>query len=190
MDMNTRDTLLESALELFAAEGYSSVGVQRIIDAAGVKKPTLYHYFGSKEGLLQTLLQERFAPFLESLRRAALYSGDLVMTLESVISHYFRFTEEAPQIFRLLLALSFGPPEDASVRAALSLLGEQFSILEALFTAAIPDHGNLQGKEALLARTLYGMTVAYCGLALQEREGLDGDRMREVCRQFMHGIYC
>ncbi len=56
--MDNRSTLLKCALDLFAARGYDGVGVQEIVEAAGVTKPTLYHYFGSKQGLLQALLEE------------------------------------------------------------------------------------------------------------------------------------
>jgi TetR/AcrR family transcriptional regulator len=54
--MDNRSALLTHALQLFAARGYDAVGVQEIVEAAGITKPTLYHYFGSKRGLLDTLL--------------------------------------------------------------------------------------------------------------------------------------
>ena len=54
--MDNRSKILSCALKLFSARGYDAVGVQEIVDAAGITKPTLYHYFGSKRGLLETLL--------------------------------------------------------------------------------------------------------------------------------------
>ena len=50
--MDNRQAILDSALTLFYEKGYDAVGVQQIVDAAGVTKPTLYYYFGSKQGLL------------------------------------------------------------------------------------------------------------------------------------------
>jgi len=50
---DTRAELLDRALDLFAAYGYDGVGVQQICNAAGVTKPTLYHHFGSKRGILR-----------------------------------------------------------------------------------------------------------------------------------------
>ena len=52
--MENRDHILDCALRLFAARGYDAVGVQEIVELAGLTKPTLYHYFGSKRGLLET----------------------------------------------------------------------------------------------------------------------------------------
>ena len=51
--MDNRELLLNTALELFHAKGYDAVGVQEIVEKAGVTKPTLYYYFGSKLGLLK-----------------------------------------------------------------------------------------------------------------------------------------
>ncbi len=53
--MDNRERLLQCALDLFADRGYDAVGVQEIVDTAGVTKPTMYHYFGSKHQLLQEL---------------------------------------------------------------------------------------------------------------------------------------
>jgi len=44
------DRLLDTALDLFSRRGYEGTGVQQIVTTAGVTKPTLYHYFGSKIG--------------------------------------------------------------------------------------------------------------------------------------------
>ena len=49
--MENREKLLSCALDLFYARGYDAVGIQEIVDAAGVTKPTMYYYFGSKKGL-------------------------------------------------------------------------------------------------------------------------------------------
>ena len=49
--MDNRERILQCALELFYAKGYDAVGVQEIAQKAGITKPTLYYYFGSKYGL-------------------------------------------------------------------------------------------------------------------------------------------
>ena len=56
--MENRERILRCALELFSSRGYDAVGVQEIVSTVGITKPTLYHYFGSKEGLLKALLLE------------------------------------------------------------------------------------------------------------------------------------
>ena len=58
--MENREMIMRCAKTLFYAKGYDAVGVQEIVDKAGVTKPTLYYYFGSKLGLLKTLIEETF----------------------------------------------------------------------------------------------------------------------------------
>ena len=54
--MDNRETILETALDLFYTRGYDAVGVQEIAERSGVTKPTLYYYFKSKYGLLELSL--------------------------------------------------------------------------------------------------------------------------------------
>src|SRR3954454_18143111 len=55
-----RDRLLAAADELFYDEGIHTVGIDRVIEKAGVAKATLYSSFGNKEGLIRAYLQGRF----------------------------------------------------------------------------------------------------------------------------------
>jgi AcrR family transcriptional regulator len=56
-----RERLLSAANELFYAEGVQSVGIDRIIERAGVAKASLYNTFGSKVELVHAYLQARHA---------------------------------------------------------------------------------------------------------------------------------
>ncbi len=58
---SARERLLEAADELFYAEGIQSVGIDRVIEHAGVAKASLYNCFGSKEELVHAYLQRRQA---------------------------------------------------------------------------------------------------------------------------------
>ena len=65
-----RERLLEAAGELFYAEGIQSVGIDRVIEQAGVAKASLYSTFGSKEELVGAYLDERRARIVARLRAA------------------------------------------------------------------------------------------------------------------------
>jgi AcrR family transcriptional regulator len=56
---SARQRLLDAANELFYAEGVQTVGIDRIIDQAGVAKASLYNTFGSKEALIGAYLESR-----------------------------------------------------------------------------------------------------------------------------------
>lgn len=56
---SVRDRLLAAADELFYAEGVNSVGIDRVIERAGVAKASLYSTFGSKDELVRAYLEAR-----------------------------------------------------------------------------------------------------------------------------------
>jgi AcrR family transcriptional regulator len=58
--LSARDRLLAAADELFYAQGVHVVGVDRIVERAGVTKASLYNTFGSKDELVRAYLQNHF----------------------------------------------------------------------------------------------------------------------------------
>jgi AcrR family transcriptional regulator len=58
--LSPRDRLLAAADELFYAEGVHVVGIDRIVERAGVAKASLYSIFGSKDGLVRAYLENHF----------------------------------------------------------------------------------------------------------------------------------
>ncbi|BBH65840.1 TetR family transcriptional regulator [Actinoplanes sp. OR16] len=56
---SARERLLDAADELFYAEGVHTVGIDRVIEHAGVAKASLYSTFGSKDELVRAYLQRR-----------------------------------------------------------------------------------------------------------------------------------
>jgi AcrR family transcriptional regulator len=79
-----RDRLLEAASELFYAEGIQSVGINRVIERAGVAKDSLYTTFGSKEELVCAYLNARHEETLDRLRSAVAATEDPIERLLAV----------------------------------------------------------------------------------------------------------
>jgi AcrR family transcriptional regulator len=67
---SARERLLASANELFYARGVQSVGIDQIIEHAGVAKASLYNTFGSKEELVRAYLESRRESTLGRITRA------------------------------------------------------------------------------------------------------------------------
>jgi AcrR family transcriptional regulator len=186
--MDNRSVILARALDLWSERGYDAVGVQEIVEAAGITKPTLYHYFGSKRGLLDALIDERTAGLRDNLARAADYHGDLVLTLESVVRVYFDFATVNGAFYRMQLGFWFAPPRSDEYLALLSRNIGQHETLERMFAAATADHGNMRGREKAYAATFLGTINTYVGLALNDYATLDDQLIHQAVHQFMHGI--
>src|SRR5258705_5810358 len=67
--LSARDRLLAAADELFYAEGVHVVGVDRIVERAGVTKASLYNTFGSKDELVRAYLEQHFRRRQERIER-------------------------------------------------------------------------------------------------------------------------
>jgi AcrR family transcriptional regulator len=66
---SARDRLLAAADQLFYDEGIQTVGIDRVIEQAGVAKASLYNTFGSKEELIRAYLESRHARIVERITR-------------------------------------------------------------------------------------------------------------------------
>src|SRR6202020_3565842 len=66
---SARERLLKAANELFYAEGVHTVGIDRVIERAGVAKASLYNTFGRKDELVRAYLEARHAQTSERITR-------------------------------------------------------------------------------------------------------------------------
>ena len=55
---NTKQEILEAALELFSVQGFEATSIAQIASAVGIRKASLYSHFGSKQAILDALVQE------------------------------------------------------------------------------------------------------------------------------------
>jgi AcrR family transcriptional regulator len=187
--MDNRARILSNALKLFAARGYDAVGTQEIVDAAGITKPTLYHYFGSKEGLLQALMGTYFEELYQAVCGAAAYQHDLPLTLDRVVLAYFNFADKHRQYYRLQLSMWFAPVDSIPFKTVAEINQKQQQLLEDLFLQAATDHGNMQGRHRMYAATFLGMINTYVSLALNGYASMDDELVYKAVHQFMHGIF-
>jgi TetR/AcrR family transcriptional regulator len=187
--MENRDILLDRALTLFSSRGYDAVGIQEIVDSAGVTKPTLYHYFSHKRGLLDALLAAQFEGLLESVRAAAYYQRDLPNSLEKITRAYFEAAIANPRFFRLQLTMQYAPVDSESFQAISPYRLEQQQLLQSLFIQAVQDHGNMRGRHVMYSATFLGMIHTYIGEYLNGVTTLADPLTYLAVHQFSHGIY-
>lgn len=187
--MDNKETLLDDALELFSARGYDAVGIQEIVDKAGVTKPTLYHYFGSKYGLLEGVLSRDFSDLLAQLEEACDYHHDIVNTLTVIARTYFHFALAHPKFYRMQLNLHFAAPDSEPNQAVQAYNLKQHDLLTEVFRHAAEDHGNMRGRQSIYAATFLGMVNTYVGMALNGYINLGEDVIYRAVHQYMHGIF-
>lgn len=67
-----KDTIVETASNLFYKNGYNLTGINEIIKEAGIAKATLYNHFGSKEEICLAYLQYKNSTFLKEIQNFVL----------------------------------------------------------------------------------------------------------------------
>lgn len=107
--------LIESAITHFQNHGFADAGVVDIATDAGVTTGSLYHHFGSKQGLYSVIREEMERRMTERLEGAAAASSG-----RSGLLAAFRVTLEAAQRFTATRILSEPPVGDDPVAAAFS----------------------------------------------------------------------
>ncbi len=62
---NTRDEILEAALELFSVNGYEATSISQLADAVGIRKASLYSHFANKQEILDTVISTVLSGYAE-----------------------------------------------------------------------------------------------------------------------------
>lgn len=108
-----REELMKAALTLFTQRGYSATTVRELVEAAGVTKPALYYYFGSKEGLFLELMQTHFSRLEAVVDLQRTGEGRVRNRLMEMLDRGFAYVQKDRNFIRLMHAVYFGPPGEA-----------------------------------------------------------------------------
>jgi AcrR family transcriptional regulator len=120
---DARERILETSYELFSRRGVRAVGVDEVIDKAGVAKATLYRHFPSKDQLVLAFLERReqrwTRDFVEAgARERGTTPEERLLAIFDVFDEWFRRDDyEACSFINVLLEMgSPHPAAEASVR--------------------------------------------------------------------------
>jgi AcrR family transcriptional regulator len=173
-DLQTRDRLLLAATQLLDEAAGGPVSTRQITERAGVRAPTLYHHFGSKQALLDAVVSHGFKEFLQN-RRVESAQGDPLHDIRAGWDSHVAFGLEFPSAYAHIYGnvkpgVRCGVIED--VRAYL---------LEALRPAA--EQGRLRVSAAEAATRILaacsGVTLTLIQQPPSERDLGLSERMRE-----------
>jgi AcrR family transcriptional regulator len=139
VEIRSHDRILLKALTLFSDRGYDATSVREICEAAGVTKPTLYHFYGSKEGVYRTLVEGTLDEYRRGVRAIVEEAGSVPERLKQIARGHFEYTRERPELVRFLLGLIHNPPGSAPVTDFHSLYDEVLSEYARLIQQGVED---------------------------------------------------
>lgn len=88
---DTQGIIYQSAVKLFRERGYHATSVRDIAAAAGIQPATIYHYYGNKEALLYTIMEQVIIDLLKVQERVLSASDDPVKQLLEMVRAHVRF---------------------------------------------------------------------------------------------------
>ena len=185
---------MEKALELFCARGYDAVGVQEIAEQSGIIKPTLYYYFGSKQGLMETILEENSRILEEMLEKAVEEPGDVPQVLYRVARAYFDFAGSHWQFYLFMLSQFYSGKKSEGFRTVYPLIQKYYQLVVRIFEDSADRLGNMGGRQEQFAVSFMGILDSHMMMLGREQDEEHGlvmtdQRTYEIVRQFLYGIY-
>ena len=100
-DGDTRARLIAAAAELVAAAPGEDFSLRAACDAAGVTMPTAYHFFGSKQGLIDALVERGFEQYLTA-KQATESTGDPIGDIRAGWDAHVTFGLAHPGLYTLM----------------------------------------------------------------------------------------
>ncbi|HTZ85454.1 MAG TPA: TetR/AcrR family transcriptional regulator [Solirubrobacteraceae bacterium] len=125
-----RRLILDAAVRVFARQGFHACRVSDIADEAGVAYGLVYHYFGSKDEVLDTLFLERWQVMLELIREVDAGPLPVREKLGAIASFIIDSYRHDPDLMKVIIvevtraANSFGDTHIDTIREAYELIGK------------------------------------------------------------------
>ncbi len=102
MDTIKRTKILQSAIKVFAQEGFFNAKVEQIAKLAGVATGTTYLYFENKDDILISIFEEEMIPIIESMRIALSKKNTAREKITEIIFNHLQMIQEKPDMAQLL----------------------------------------------------------------------------------------
>jgi AcrR family transcriptional regulator len=119
--------ILDAAVRVFAARGYEASRVTDIAHEAGVAYGLVYHYYGSKEAVLEAVFREAWGRLLAAVAGAEDAGGSATDQLGLVVKIVLRSWRDDPDLVRLLVREITRNPH---IHDELDEIGQAFATLE------------------------------------------------------------
>jgi len=98
----TRENILDAALEIVKEEGWQSLSMRKIADKIEYTAPIIYEYFANKEGILLELTRTGYIILGKDLREIMAKHTDPVIQLEAMWIGYWNFAFDNKELYRLM----------------------------------------------------------------------------------------
>lgn len=188
---DTRRSILDAAQRIMARKGFSAVGINEVLAAAGVPKGSFYHFFGSKDAFGEAMIRAYFADYLADMDRILAEPG---LTSSERLMNYWQNWHETQSLDECqgkCLAVKLGA-EVADLSEAMRIALKEGTTavtdrLERTITAGLKDGSLTTDTSAReTAHALYDMWLGASVMVKIHRDMGPLNTAMTVTRQLLH----
>jgi AcrR family transcriptional regulator len=166
-----RVQLLDSALEVFVAQGYHAAAMDDIAERAGVSKPVLYQHFPGKLELYLALLDAACDQVIANCRQALAATHDNKTRVAAAMAAFYAYVAGERGAFRLVFESDL--TSEPAVREHVERVTTECA---AMIADVIHDDTGLPSEQSrLLAVSLVGMAQVSARFWVSESSGIAQD---------------
>jgi AcrR family transcriptional regulator len=166
-----RAQLLDSALEVFVAQGYHSAAMDDIADRAGVSKPVLYQHFPGKLELYLALLENSCDAMIAKVREALESTQDNRDRVERTVHAFYDYVASESGAYRLVFESDL--TNEPAVREQVDRVTNECT--EAIAAVIAADTNLPEPAALLLAVSLVGMAQVSSRFWLDSQRRMNKD---------------
>ncbi|UPZ26851.1 TetR/AcrR family transcriptional regulator [Streptomyces sp. LRE541] len=187
---DTRRNILDAGQRIMAHKGYSAVGINEVLAAAGVPKGSFYHYFTSKDAFGEALLRRYFDEYVADMDRVLARPGRSAAERFTAYWQQWRETQSLDDCQGKCLAVKLGAEvSDLSEPMRLVLKEGTDAIvdrLERTITEGLADGSlTLDGDARSTAQVLYDMWLGASVMAKIHRSPAPLDTTTAMTRRLL-----
>lgn len=189
---DTRQKIIDKALELFSLYGYEAVSVGQIAEAVGIKAPSLYNHFPSKQAIFDSIVEETKKQYDEDTAKISIHirnasedselfkgiDADFLVDKVNKIFDYSLHNKTISRFRRMLVIEQFRSPELARLyteRYVEVLTAYHANIFRALIAA-----GDIRNEDPDIMAMMYvSPIITLIGVCDREPD------MEEECKQLL-----
>ncbi|MCB0864038.1 MAG: TetR/AcrR family transcriptional regulator [Solirubrobacterales bacterium] len=188
--MQSREIVLAAAERIMAEQGYEGTTLNRVVEESGIPISSVYHYFGSKDGLLIAVMERGAEHFLTQMPDVDQLIGTREEHLAALTRVAAAALNEYPDFLRLVVVMTAQPPVDEANHAAevvrrvrsntRAQIRRQVSVI-----FDTPADGPIADRLARFSLAMFDGTF----IAQQSREDFQLDYLVELLPPALIGLY-
>ena len=183
-----RRQILEAAVRAFARKGYHACRVGEIAEEAGVAYGLVYHYFGSKEEVLETIFRDTWTQMLARVHEVQEEGGPAREQVRKVTALLLRTWRRDPDLVRVLVHEVTRSPEQ--LPRQIDEIGHAYEALQGIVADGQKSGEFRDDLDPRLAATVFygALEEVLTGWVMGQLP--DGDEDIEKAEQAVTGLIC